>query len=636
VQGAWLAGIPLPVGPLAESDRVRRALAGDFELRLAATAGHATDGLGALLWLTNQRGHEALLVGVQGSDLILRWPGPGTRHGLPAAPLRLAGFFEPSPPGAGFELRIQRRGAETRVARDAAQAEVLGPWLGDGWRLLAPELRLSPAARSLLAAAWLGGLWLPLGFWFAPSAGPIAALAAAAAAMLLAPRVGSLLPTPGWQLAAAAIGFALGLLLQRRARPVALLTAALLLAVGCRESEPETVEPFPSPELSVCPDATPREALALETLASGLEVPWDLGFAPDGRIFVTERPGRIRVIENGRLREQPWAQLDVFAAHEAGLMGVAVDPDFATNRYVYVVGTFLAAPAEGLAWLADRLLRRALALISPSAGSIYASRVMRLEDRDGSGVDPQLIIDELPAEPLHAGGALDFAPDGSLFVTTGESQRGSLAQDPDALEGKLLRYQRDGRVPEDAAVAGSPVFARGFRNPQALAWDSERGALFAVEHGPSGLPSDLGRGGNDELNAIEAGGNYGWPQVAGMGRGAGLTWPIASWSPAIAPAGIAVYRGDALPWNGSILIGGLRGSALRRLELEPAPGQQPAWRVRCQETLFSGELGRIRAVVVGPDARVYLTTSNRDGRGGPAPAGDDRVLRLSGGGAPPG
>jgi glucose/arabinose dehydrogenase len=282
------------------------------------------------------------------------------------------------------------------------------------------------------------------------------------------------------------------------------------------------------------------------------------------------------------------------------------------------------------------VLRRALALISPSAASIFANRVVRLEDQGGSGARPEVIIDELPAAQFHAGGALDFAPDGSLFVTTGEAERGSLAQDPEALEGKLLRYRRDGGVPEDAGIAGSPIFARGFRNPQALAWDSLRGALFGVEHGPSGLPAEGGRGGNDELNAIEAGGDHGWPRVAGMGRGAGLAWPIASWSPAIAPAGIAVYRGDALPWDGSILIGGLRGAALRRLELEPAPGGQPAWRVRCQETLFSGEFGRIRAVLVGPDARVYLTTSNRDGRGGPPPAGDDRVLRISAAGARPG
>ena len=193
--------------------------------------------------------------------------------------------------------------------------------------------------------------------------------------------------------------------------------------------------------------------LRIETLAQGLEVPWDLGFAPDGRIFLTERPGRIRVIEGGRLREQPWASLEVFAAQEAGLMGLAIDPDFAQNRYVYVVGTFLTAPRAGFAWLVDRAVRRVIALFAPGAASIFANRVVRLEDRGGSGAQARVLIDDLPAAQLHAGAALDFGPDGALFVTTGEAERGSAAQDPGALEGKLLRYEKDGRVPD---VPGAP------------------------------------------------------------------------------------------------------------------------------------------------------------------------------------
>ena len=412
------------------------------------------------------------------------------------------------------------------------------------------------------------------------------------------------------------------------------LAAALLLAIGCREAEPEAAEELAAPALPACPDATPRGSLRVETLAGGLEVPWDLGFAPDGRILVTERPGRIRVIEDGRLREEPWARLDVFAGNEAGLMGLALDPDFAESRFVYVVGTYLAAPRAGLAWLIDRALRRAIAVVSPGAASIFANRVVRLEDRGGSGAQARVIIDDLPGAQLHTGAALAFGPDGALFVTTGEAEQPSAVQDPGALEGKLLRYRKDGSVPDDNPRPGSPVYALGFRNPQALAWDPVSGTLFGVEHGPSGLPAEAGRGGNDELNAITAGANHGWPRVAGSGRGGGFAWPVASWTPAIAPAGIAVYRGDQLPWNGSLLIGALRGAGIRRLALEQVPGQEPAWRVRCEETLFAGELGRVRAVRVGPDGLVYLTTSNRDGRGGSPPAGDDRVLRI--GPAPPG
>jgi glucose/arabinose dehydrogenase len=412
-----------------------------------------------------------------------------------------------------------------------------------------------------------------------------------------------------------------------------LLGAALLLAIGCRESAPEGAEELASPALPACSDATPRAALRVETLASGLEVPWDLGFAPDGRILVTERPGRIRVIENGSLREEPWAVENVFAGNEAGLMGLALDPDFAHNHHVYVVGTYLAATREGLARLLDRSLRRVIALVSPRAGSIFENRVVRLEDRDGFGVGSTVIVDDLPAAQFHAGAALAFAPDGALFVTTGEAESASAAQDPDALEGKILRYRADGGIPDDNPRAGSPVYARGFRNPQSLAFDAERGTLFAVEHGPSGLPRERGRGGHDELNAIVAEGNYGWPLVIGAGRGGGLEWPVASWTQAIAPGGIAVYRGTRLPWDGSLLIGGLGSARLQRVVLEPAPGQAPAWRARCEERLFPGEFGRIRSVKIGPDGLVYLTTSNRDGRYGFPHEDDDRVLRIGPGSA---
>ena len=218
LRAASLAGLPLPVGSLADSDRLRRALAGDFALRLAVIAGRPTQGLAALLWLTNERGREVLLVGVERSDLILRWPGRGTGLGLETAPLHLPGFLEQQQPGTPFELLVERRGAETRITQGASRSAGLGLTLGDGWRVLAPELRLPPLVRDGLAAAWLGTLWLPIGFWFAPSAGPLVALAGAGAATLLTPRLGGLLPTPSWQLVAAALGFALGALLRRRQR----------------------------------------------------------------------------------------------------------------------------------------------------------------------------------------------------------------------------------------------------------------------------------------------------------------------------------------------------------------------------------------------------------------------------------
>ncbi|MFI5215261.1 MAG: VanZ family protein [Candidatus Limnocylindria bacterium] len=215
LRAASLGGSPLPHGALADSDALRRALAGDFDLRLAALAGRPTADLAALLWLTNQGGHEVLLVGVEGSDLILRWPGRGAPLGLELPPLRLPERLAQLPPGAPFELLLARRGAESCVVLGASRTCGLGASAGDGWRVLAPELRLPPGLREGLAAAWIGALWLPLGFWFTPSAGPLLALSMTGAATLFTPRLGSLLPTPPSQLIAAALGFFLGALLRR-------------------------------------------------------------------------------------------------------------------------------------------------------------------------------------------------------------------------------------------------------------------------------------------------------------------------------------------------------------------------------------------------------------------------------------
>ena len=212
---ASLDGSPLPHGRLTDSDGLRLALAGDFLLRLEAVAGRPTDGLAALLWLTNEHGREVLLVGVERRDLILRWPGRGADLALETAPLRLPELLAQLRPGAPFRLLLARRGAETCVTLDTHRTCGLGDTVGDGWRLLAPELRLAPRVRDASAAAWIGALWLPVGYGFAPAAGPLAALAAVAAVTLFTPRFASLLPTPWWQLVAAALGFAFGLALQR-------------------------------------------------------------------------------------------------------------------------------------------------------------------------------------------------------------------------------------------------------------------------------------------------------------------------------------------------------------------------------------------------------------------------------------
>jgi glucose/arabinose dehydrogenase len=365
---------------------------------------------------------------------------------------------------------------------------------------------------------------------------------------------------------------------------------------------PDTVPPDTVPPDTVPPDTVPAGQLAVEVVASGLEVPWALAFAPDGRIFFTERPGRIRVIEAGTLRAAPLATLDVARRSETGLMGIALAPDFATSGNLYVVAT--VQPSDGL-----------------------ETRVLRYTARNGTLSGPQVLISGLPANNVHAGGAVAFGPDGMLYITAGDAQNPSQAQDAGSLRGKILRYTPAGGIPGDNPIPGSPVYALGVRNSQGLAWHPVRRDLFATDHGPSGGSNEGGRSGHDELNVIRKGGNYGWPVVIGFENDRFIP-PIAVWTPAIAPNGVAFYTGTAIPeWKNNVFVGGLRGQQLRRLVVEEASGTPAGWRVTAQEPLFEGEYGRIRLVAMGPDGNLYFGTSNRDGRGSPGPM-DDRILRI--------
>jgi glucose/arabinose dehydrogenase len=343
-----------------------------------------------------------------------------------------------------------------------------------------------------------------------------------------------------------------------------------------------------------------RGEVAVEVVASGLTVPWALAFTPDGRIFVTERPGRIRVIEKGALRSTPWATLAVTSRSESGLMGIALAPDFARSGHVYVAGSF-------------------------ESGGRLINRVLRLTDRNGSGTDQVVLIDDLPSNEIHAGSAVAFGPDGKLYVTVGDAANGSSAQDLGTRAGKVLRYNPDGSIPTDNPFRGSPVYAYGLRNTQGLAWKAPGNTLFAPDHGPTG---ENGRYDHDELNVIHKGGNYGWPVVIGTQERSGMTAPIAVWTPAIAPSGIAVYTGTAIQeWSGNLFVGALRGQQLRRIAVEPATGTPTGWRVSGQEALFEKQYGRIRLVHMGPDGALYFGTSNRDGRGSAA-QDDDRIFRI--------
>lgn len=334
----------------------------------------------------------------------------------------------------------------------------------------------------------------------------------------------------------------------------------------------------------------------IEVVASGLETIWAIDFAPDGRIFLTERPGRVRVIQDGVLLPEPWIVLeDVAEVGEAGLMGLALDPFFASTGYVYVAYTTWA-PDGGLV---NRLVR------------------LREDAVTGRGVLDAVLVDGIPGGRVHDGGRVKFGPDGYLYWTMGEAGVPALAQDLASLNGKVLRLAPDGSVPDDNPFPGSPVFSYGHRNPQGLAWHPTTGDLFITEHGPSGAQSCC-----DEVNLVHPGGNYGWPLAFGDATVEGAIAPLVqSGSTTWAPGGATfVTQG---PWAGSLVFTGLRGQALYRVVFDETDPRL----VRSVEPYLQGQFGRLRDVVEGPDGALYIATSNRDGRGQPRPE-DDRLLRL--------
>jgi glucose/arabinose dehydrogenase len=305
------------------------------------------------------------------------------------------------------------------------------------------------------------------------------------------------------------------------------------------------------------------------------------------------------VIEGGRLAEAPWATVDdAVEQGESGLLGIALDPAFAQTGLVYLAYTYRAPNGQ----LAIRLARW-------------------VEDRAGGarrGVRERTLVDGIPAGAVHDGGALDFGPDGKLYWTVGDAGNEPLAQDPASRNGKILRLNPDGAVPNDNPFRGTFVYSLGHRNPQGLAWQPGTNALWATEHGPSGGGGSCCR---DEVNLVEAGRNYGWPTIRGSQTGAGLVTPVVhsgdaeTWAPSGATF---VTRG---PWRGSLLFTGLRGEALYRAVIDPADPR----RVSRVEPYLRGELGRLRDVAEGPDGTLYVLVGNRDGRGTPR-AGDDRVV----------
>jgi aldose sugar dehydrogenase len=326
----------------------------------------------------------------------------------------------------------------------------------------------------------------------------------------------------------------------------------------------------------------------VETVLTGLEVPWSMNFAPDGRLFITERPGRVRIVTLGGSSELALTLDGVYAQGEAGLLGLALDPEFAQNRFVYLY-------------------------YSASVGGGAVNRIVRYREVSSRLGERVVLLDNIPAAQIHDGGRLRFGPDGLLYASAGDAADANNAQDVASLAGKLLRLNRDGSVPRDNRFS-SPVYTYGHRNPQGFDWHPTSGELWEAEHGNNG---------NDEVNAIRAGLNFGWPRIEGAATMSGMEAPVTFYNPSIAPSGASFYRGQRLPqFANNLFVATLRGTHLLRLTVDTS-----TQRVTAQERLLEDTFGRLRDVVSGPDGYLYFCTNNRDGRGTPT-SSDDRILRI--------
>ena len=372
-------------------------------------------------------------------------------------------------------------------------------------------------------------------------------------------------------------------------RGIALLAASALVLSGCSDDgdddagpptvtatptdtestpEPSSGEPAPSDTGRSGP---PRVA---EVLVTGLAVPWGVDFLPDGRAVVTERDSRrvLTIDDEGTVTEV--GVIDEAAPEgEAGLLGVAVSPDFRQDRLVYLYVT----TAED-----NRIVRATL-------------------DGDALG-ETEVVLDGIPNGFIHDGGRLEFGPDGHLYASTGETGEPELAQDRSSLGGKVLRITPDGEPAPGNPDPDSPIWTWGHRNVQGLAFDDDDN-LWASEFGANTY---------DELNLIERGGNYGWPDVEGRGGDGEFTNPRVVWETSEAsPSGLAHL-------DGQLWLAALRGARLWRIDVADGRATNPT-------DFFVGDFGRLRTVVVAPDGNLWVTTSNRDGRAEPGPD-DDQIL----------
>jgi len=360
------------------------------------------------------------------------------------------------------------------------------------------------------------------------------------------------------------------------------LVVSVLIFTACKKSSPANDQGNNSGDESTLKD---------EVITQQLTFPWEILWGPDNKLWVTERGGKVSRIDPTTGTVSPVITIsEVVSRGEGGLLGMVLHPDFATTKEVFVAYNY-------------------------DKSGVYTKKVVKFTYNGTTLVNPVVLLDNIPASNIHNGTRLAISPDKKLFITSGDASQSSRAQDKNNPAGKIQRINLDGSIPADNPIAGSPLWSYGHRNPQGLVFVNDR--LYSSEHGNAT---------DDEINIIQKGRNFGWPNVEGFCNTNGektfcdannIQEPIFSWTPTIAPSGIDYYNNDAIPqWKNSLLLAVLKDSELVQIKLNTGGDK-----VETINAFYKDKYGRMRDMAISPDGRVFIITSNGN---------NDKVIRISG------